>query len=130
MLAIVDGFVAITAVGGGIALMTGLENNRFPTEMLGSTPFPSFVVPGLILAIVVGGSATTATFELLSRRKGGALASALAGAILIGWIVGEVLFLPASAWSWLEALYFTLGLAMAITGLSIERDEVRKPISG
>ncbi len=42
-----DGFTALTAVGGGLALATGLEGNRFPAELLRGTPFRSYVVPGL-----------------------------------------------------------------------------------
>jgi len=61
----VDVFVALTAVGGGIALVAGLEGGRFPPEMLGETPFGSYVVPGLILAAVVGGSAAVAAAATL-----------------------------------------------------------------
>jgi hypothetical protein len=45
----------VTAVGGGTALATGLESDRFPAEMLRGTQFGSYVIPGLILAGVVGG---------------------------------------------------------------------------
>ena len=47
---IVDVFVALTAVGGGIARVAGLENERFPIEMLSGTLFGSYTIPGLILA--------------------------------------------------------------------------------
>ena len=63
VLFIVDLFVALTAIGGGIALFTGLESDeRIPPEWLDGTPFKSYVIPGLILAVVVGGSAAIATF--------------------------------------------------------------------
>jgi len=40
VLFIVDLFVALTAIGGGIALFTGLESNeRIPPEWLDGTPF-------------------------------------------------------------------------------------------
>ena len=54
---VVDAFTAATAVGGGTAWATGLETGRFPAEMLRGTQFGSYVIPGLILAGVVGGSA-------------------------------------------------------------------------
>lgn len=40
---VVDAFVALTAVGGGIALVDGLERGRFSLEMLRGTPFGSYV---------------------------------------------------------------------------------------
>lgn len=90
---IVDVFVGLTAIGGGIALAAGLEANRFPLEWLRGTPFGSYTVPGLILAVVVGGSAATAAVATLLNPQTGALASMVAGAILVGWIIGEVLLL-------------------------------------
>jgi len=62
----VDGLVALTAVGGGIALSTGLEGDRCPPELLNRTPFTSYVVPGILLAGIVGGSAAPQGM-LLSR---------------------------------------------------------------
>jgi hypothetical protein len=53
---VVDVFVALTALGGGIALATGLEADRFPLDWLRGTPFRNYVIPGLILAGVVGGA--------------------------------------------------------------------------
>lgn len=113
-----DAFVALTAAGGGIALAAGLEGDRFPPELLAGTPFGSYVVPGLILAGTVGSSSAIATAAMLRRPGAGARASVLAGAVLMGWIVGEVLVLRApAARSWVEALYFAVGLLMAGLGL-------------
>jgi hypothetical protein len=39
-----------------------------------------------------------------------------AGAVLMGWIAGEVLILPASARTWWEAGY--CGVALLMTGLA------------
>ena len=38
---VVDVFVAVTAVGGGIALIAGPEADRFPIDWLTGTPFSS-----------------------------------------------------------------------------------------
>jgi hypothetical protein len=53
--------VALTAIGGGLALVLGLEQANYGAELLETTPFTSYLRPGLILAIVVGGSAAAAT---------------------------------------------------------------------
>lgn len=55
-------FSALTAIGGGVGvLVTGLG---IPKSQLEGTPFDSFLVPGLLLAIAVGGSLATAAVSL------------------------------------------------------------------
>lgn len=117
VLFIIDLFVALTAIGGGIALVAGLEANRFPLAWLRGTPFSSYVIPGLILAVVVGGSAAVASALMRRRPTDGARASLLAGLIMMGWIAGEVLILNQPvAPQGIEIFYFMVGLAMALLG--------------
>lgn len=56
-LALVQAFVGFTAVGGGVALAAA-PDGRFlqadPTVLAGS-PFSDFLVPGILLAVFVGG---------------------------------------------------------------------------
>jgi hypothetical protein len=75
------------------------------------------VYPGIILTVVVGGSAVAATLGVARRRPWGASASLVAGAIMMGWIVAEALILdqpstPTPA----EVIYFFIGVAMAVLG--------------
>jgi hypothetical protein len=122
VLVVADGFVALTAVAGGLALAIGAEATRFPAAWLVGTPFHSYVVPGLILAVVVGGSATLATAATLRRWPAAPRASVLAGAITMGWIVGEVLILnQPSAPTSTEVFYVAVGFVMATLGLALER---------
>ncbi|MFN8486249.1 MAG: hypothetical protein U0350_01575 [Caldilineaceae bacterium] len=123
----IDLFVALTAIGGGIALVAGLEANRFPLDWLWGTPFSSYVIPGLILAVVVGGSAAVAAAAMLRRPPVGALASLVAGLILMGWIIGELLLLhQPSAPQSIEVFYFTIGLLMTGLGLLVAKLERRQ----
>jgi len=129
-LVVIDGFTAVTAIGGGIALMVGLEGARFPREWLVGTPFSSYVIPGLTLMVAVGGSATVAAALLLRNPAIGALASVLAGMVLMGWIMGEMLILNQTATrSWVEAVYFAVGLTMSGLGLTVGRNHRRRPFS-
>ena len=68
---VADLFVALTAVFGGITVAAGVD--KFPAGWLAGTVFSSYLVPGLILAVVVGGSATAATFATLRKRDLGTL---------------------------------------------------------
>src|SRR5687767_3141982 len=102
-LVVVDGFVAVTAIEGGIALLSGLETARFPHELLRRTPFRSYVAPDLILSAGVGGSALVAAAATLRRPDTGAVASMVAGVVMMGWIGGEILLLKqASGTHWTE----------------------------
>ncbi|MGZ6387926.1 MAG: hypothetical protein ACXWQZ_01540 [Ktedonobacterales bacterium] len=122
----VDAFTALTAGGGGIALVAGLERDGFPRDLLEGTPFSSYMIPGLILTGAVGGSAIVAALATLRRPDAGAIASVAAGAIMMGWITGEVLILnQPSAITWIEVAYFATGLATAGLGLAVGRTQKR-----
>jgi hypothetical protein len=114
-------FVGLTAIFGGITVATAVD--RFPAEWLTGTPFSSYLIPGLILAVVVGGSAAFAAAATLRSREAGALASGLAGTILLGWLVGERLILPPAAFPpqlwWLEAIYVAAGLMMVVPAVTV-----------
>jgi len=111
-----DAVVAVTAIGGGIALVVGMEQLRFPIALLSGTVFSTHLIPGLILAVVVGGSAAAAAALMFISPGVGAAASIGAGMVLIGWIIGEVVLLPRAARSWLEVFYGVAGVAMAALG--------------
>ena len=121
-------FVALTAIGGGITLAIGMD--KFPAAWLIGTLFSSYLIPGLILAVVVGGSAAIAAVATLCRSDAGTLASMLAGAILLGWLIGERLILPKEAFVpqfwWLEAIYIAAGLLMLVPGLTVRWTDRRR----
>jgi hypothetical protein len=117
VLVALDSFVAVTAVAGGVALATGMERKRFSLKLLKGTPFKSFMVPGALLGVVVGGTSLVATVATLRGRRSGPLASAAAGATLVGWIAGEVCILSPETHSWIEVGYAALGLVICALGL-------------
>jgi hypothetical protein len=121
-------FVALTAVLGGITLALGVD--KFPAQWLIGTPFRSYVIPGLILTLIVGGSATLAAMAVLRKSGTGALLSIIAGVTLLGWLVGERLILPKVAFVpqffWLEAVYIGAGLLMVLPSLVV-RLSLHKP---
>jgi len=87
----VEIFAGLNAVGGGIGLtVNGLG---IPKAQLGGTPFDSFLLPGVLLAGVVGGSLLGAAVALWRRHPLGGLASVGAGAIMLGWIAVESLMI-------------------------------------
>jgi len=100
-------FNAVSAVGGGIGLVVG--GLGVPTTLLRRTPFESFVIPGLFLAVVIGGTALLGAAALLTHRRRAPATSAAAGVVMIGWIAGETLVV--GGFSWLQGLYLLTGAA-------------------
>ncbi len=120
-----EAFISLSAIGGGIALLLGTYKDgvlieagggtQFPLEWLQHTPFSDYTVPALILTIGVGGSSLIAAVLVFTGREEGVLASIVAGLIMTSFIVVEVIILKQGI-SWIEGLYFGLGLA--ISGLA------------
>jgi hypothetical protein len=111
-IAIITGFIALTAIGGGIALLTGAEGQRFPLDWLQGTPFKDYTIPALLLTVAVGGSSLLACIAIIRDLKTGMPAALAAGMIMVGFIVIEVLILkqvPPGPTP-IEIMYFILGL--------------------
>lgn len=81
-------FNGVTAVGGGLALMTGWIPEQ--ASWVRDTDFASSYFPGVILMAVVGGSSLVAAAALAKRTDGWQLASIVAGTVMVFWIVGEI----------------------------------------
>jgi hypothetical protein len=105
-------FLAVSAVPGGIALVAGLGTP--PAAMLGHSIFSSFLVPGLTLLVVVGGSASVAAVLLVRRHRFASAVAALAGAFVMSFEFVEVLVIgsPAGPAFVMQATYFTTGLLL------------------
>jgi hypothetical protein len=126
---VLDLSAAVSTILGGVTIALGLDT--FPHEWLAGTPFADYVLPGLILAVVVGGTAMAATIAIVRSARVGAILSAVAGAVLVGWIVGELILLnqngaATSPRSPVEAIFFILGLAMLTLGLLLWRRSRRR----
>jgi hypothetical protein len=98
-------FNGVSAVGGGIALMTGLIPEQ--VTWVQHTGFPSLFFPGVILMAIVGGSSLVAAVAMLKRAAGWQLASVLAGVIMVFWIVGEIASIR--AFHFLQVIYLITG---------------------
>jgi hypothetical protein len=121
---VLDLSAAVSAVIGGIAVAVNVDS--FPRAWLAGSPFGDYVLPGAILAIVVGGTAAFAAAAVARVPRVGAATSIVAGAVLMGWILGELLVLnqnsaSTSPRSPVEAIYFVVGLAMVALGLILAR---------
>ena len=122
MLIVLASFAAVSALAGGygVASTNGLG---MPMAWLKTTPFADYVVPGLILGLVVGGSALLATMLLVIRHPWGYVASFGAGAIMLGWIIGEILLIQ--QFSWLHVVYALNGVLLMVLAARLEFEVYR-----
>lgn len=110
----VQAFVAVTSLLGGAALVAGSlldwsdSPMAIPASYLEGSPFTSFVVPGLALAVVVGGTHVLAFVMVARRMRWAMLASAVAGFGVLVWIFVQMIYIP---FSFLQLTYFALGIA-------------------
>jgi hypothetical protein len=62
-------FIATSAIGGGVAVLGGVvAGYELPLSWLAGTPFVDYKVPGLALAIIVGGSALLISVQTSKPR--------------------------------------------------------------
>lgn len=118
LLIILNLFLGLTAIGGGIQLLSGFYVP--PVDMLSGSPFDNYTVPGLALGLIVGGGALTAAVLLIRKNKFASLASAFAGLIIMVFEFVEVLVIgfPEGAAGFMQLLYFGLGLVIVTASLS------------
>jgi len=117
VLVALNGFLALTAVAGGVGLLSGAVAP--PLEDLAGSIFRDYMLPGLALMLVVGGLALLATTLLLRRHRRAWVASAAAGLAIIGFESVEVLAIgsPAGLARNLQVFYSALGAVLAVLAL-------------
>jgi hypothetical protein len=115
-LAVLEGFGALTAIAGGIALMVG--EIQFPLAWLQGTPFSDYTIPGLVLFLVVGGGMLLAVATVFLQREGAVLISMAVGLFLMAFEVVEIASVDSKAGEalalalLLQVFYFVLGLVI------------------
>ena len=112
-------FLGLGALFGGGALVLAPDGHLLgmPTTLLAGSPFPSFLVPGIILFTCVGLAPLLAAAITVRRHAFAPLAAVAVGLMLIGWVSVEMVVLagPGSlAWT----LYLVLGSCIAAIGMT------------
>ncbi|HEY1168208.1 MAG TPA: hypothetical protein VGE81_04400 [Candidatus Limnocylindrales bacterium] len=110
--------LGVMATAGGAALMSKPDGSvmQMPLSMLDGSPFPDFLVPGLILGGLFGlGSFAVAVLGLRHWRIAPFLAFAIGCGQMI-WIVVELAIIKSL--SILHPICFGIGLAIAVASVS------------
>ena len=130
--------IGVPAVVPGWQIMTtgSVFGYALPHSLLGDRwPFPDFFAGGLLLLVVIGGGGiATAVVNVLSARLGPPVALAM-GLVVMGWIVGELVFLTATmALTWIVlgggVLLAALAAPYALAELRTLRTRKHVPVAG
>lgn len=106
-------FNLVSAVAGGVALASGaMAAFGLPAELLEGSVFPDYLVPGLLLAGVVGGTQLLPLIAYRARRELAWGLFAVAGFGMMIWIFIETGIIRGQ--SGLQLGYFASGLAQVV----------------
>jgi hypothetical protein len=110
--------MGVLAASCGLLLIAtdGLGMSR---SDLDHAPFDSFLIPGLLLTIAVGGSQIVAALMQRRNMRSWPLASLGAGAILLGWIVIEAVIVRSGRG--LQLFIFSWAIAEIVIALRVMR---------
>lgn len=100
----VTAFLAITTILGGVGIL--LDRLGLDDADLDGSPFSSYLLPGLALALLVGGSAVAATWLLIRRDPAAPFAAAAAGAAMMIFELVQMVYIPFHI---LQIVYLLIG---------------------
>lgn len=102
-------FAALSAIAGGIGLVSGMI--ALPMDWLNNSVFSDYAIPGIILGAIVGGTQVAALIYAYGRQEAYLFATSIAGGVLMGWIIGELLVVGSADATMLayQLVYFLVG---------------------
>lgn len=114
LLFLLTAFVALTAIVSGALLIAYPDGSLFQmsTALLASTPFPDFLIPGVVLCLIVGGVNLIAVIRNMQTHRL-RYNWAIAGAVmLIGWVIVQMLLI--AELHWLQFVYLAVAGMMLL----------------
>jgi hypothetical protein len=113
-------FIAVSAFLSGLLMIAepGGSILNLPVSILEPTPFKDFLIPGIILSAVVGGTNLLAVVFNL-KQHASRYNWALAGGIMIcGWIIAQMILIQAA--HWLHFIYLAAGVLIILVAWQLK----------
>jgi hypothetical protein len=120
LLFIMVSFIAVTATLSGLLMISKPDGSilNLPLGLLEGTPFKNFLLPGILLTVLAGGTNLLAVFYNMQRHPN-RYNWALAGGIMIsGWIIVQMIILHAAPW--LHFVYLGIGLLIILIAYQLK----------
>ena len=112
-------FQALSGLGGGVFLIadrTG-ETLSLPLNFLRNSPFPDYLIPGIILFTVLGVYPLIVTVGLWKRKYWGWFGTIFLGVALLIWIFVEIIMIDYQSEPPLQLIYGLLGIVILFLAL-------------
>lgn len=115
--------IGVTAIAGGLRLvMNPAGTQDIPIDWLHNSPFSNYLIPGLVLAVVIGlGNVYAGFVSFLRRVYSGSIAIAVS-LVLIGFMFVELWYVGLR--NFLQPLYLFLGLILLLIGMKLNKSIV------
>lgn len=113
-------FVAVTALASGIIIILYPDGSmmQMSTDLLKTSPFKTFLVPGIVLTVLVGGSSALA-FVLNVRKYVRRYEWAIvAGLMTCGWVLVQMILI--NTLFWLQFVYLGIGIALMLIAYQLK----------
>lgn len=106
-------FQGVSAIGPGLALVASPSGDilHMSVSNMHHSPFPDYLIPGLILLVVLGILPLVVLFGMWRQRSWAWYGSFTVGCGLIIWIAVEMVFVPFIV---LQAVYGVTGVLIAL----------------
>ncbi len=120
LLFLLASFIALTSVISGLLMISNPEGGilNIPSELLANTPFHNFLIPGILLTCLVGGTNLLAVYNNL-RRHPNRYNWAIAGGMMIsGWIIVQMILIGTI--HFLHLVYLGIGLLMILIAYQLK----------
>lgn len=113
-------FTALSAVFSGLLMISNPDENvmKLSITLLQGTPFKDFLIPGIFLSVLVGGSNLLAAFYNIKRHANRYNRAIAGGIILCGWIVAQIILLQ--TFHWLQFVYLGIGLLIVLIAYQLK----------
>jgi len=113
-------FLALGAIGGGIALMAGTNGEILPLPIsaLKGSPFANYFAPGAILFTILGLGPLGAAILAWRRHPVAPFMTVTVGGALLVWIAVEIAIVGYSNEPPLQAFYLVLGVVITLVGIA------------
>ncbi len=113
-------FVGVTATVSGLMLMIRPDGSlmQMPADILLTSPFRNFLIPGIVLFAFVGLVNGMAAWLLIRRHPAQYDWAMVAGVMIGGWIVVQIIMIQ--SFSWLQFIYLGTGLLMVLAARQLK----------